>query len=479
MDRSSSCVVDAAGVRRRAGRRLCPVVSLTRCTGGQSRSAAARRWVSDQLIDTSLTYQPVSADVPKTDRANVHGARPARRHTRERRPRPAAAPASPHHPPALDARGEGQERRARQREDQQRQRAERRACARGRRRRCVGGALSCASAQVRKPRQRDVRRGLHAGPRVRRGEGSPGGSSRGAPACRARASPASLSQRAPTARTVVVTVAAGRGAARTSDAGLGLHRGRGRARRARPAGRRVGARRAPARRAGTAAASDAAATTATQRRCALAPMSANRTLGRSTVLPVARPCNRRPPIQVGEGASPAGRPTQNRPTGPSRAVSPPSSRGPAHASPSGSPGVHRTPGSPPGTCELRVARRRRCERGVGLQDRATAAHALLRAPAHWRCSGRTGRRGVRTSALAVPGLWPSAWTFTPPHPAAWSADWVVWLSLPAADFAADALTCLTSPSSPLLLIRTGALVLQAPDCVEVADESAFCLLDAH
>jgi hypothetical protein len=63
-------------------------------------------------------------------------------------------------------------------------------------------------------------------------------------------------------------------------------------------------------------------------------------------------------------------------------------------------------------------------------------------------------------------------------PASCVAYWVVSFLLPAADRAVDELDCVTSPSSPLLLMRTGALVLLAQHCVESADESADCLLPA-
>ena len=78
---------------------------------------------------------------------------------------------------------------------------------------------------------------------------------------------------------VVVTGATGRGAARATTRGLvfaGAGSGRGALD---PLGAASGLAGSCAL-AGTAAASDAAATIATQRRCALAPMSTNRTLGR-------------------------------------------------------------------------------------------------------------------------------------------------------------------------------------------------------
>ena len=46
--------------------------------------------------------------------------------------------------------------------------------------------------------------------------------------------------------------------------------------------------------AGTAVASDAATTIMTHRKCALAPISTNRTLAEATVLPASRWCNRSP-----------------------------------------------------------------------------------------------------------------------------------------------------------------------------------------
>src|ERR687887_44916 len=75
--------------------------------------------------------------------------------------------------------------------------------------------------------------------------------------------------------------------------------------------------------------------------------------------------------------------------------------------------------------------------------------------------------------------WPIAWTVGPSEPPAdCSADCSVLLALPAADFADDELDCETSPSSPSLLMRTGALLLLAQHCVESADEPADCSLVA-
>ena len=65
-----------------------------------------------------------------------------------------------------------------------------------------------------------------------------------------------------------------------------------------------------------------------------------------------------------------------------------------------------------------------------------------------------------------------------PEPASWVEFCVVSFSLPAAEMAPDRLACVTSPSSPLLLMRTGALVFCAQHCVEFADESAVWSLDA-
>src|SRR5262249_7923874 len=63
-------------------------------------------------------------------------------------------------------------------------------------------------------------------------------------------------------------------------------------------------------------------------------------------------------------------------------------------------------------------------------------------------------------------------------PAPCVAYWVVSFLLPAAERAVESLDCVTSRSSPLLLMRTGELVLLAQHCVESADESADCLLPA-
>ena len=99
----------------------------------------------------------------------------------------------------------------------------------------------------------------------------------------------------------VVTVAAGRRAARTTTRGLvfaGAGSGRGEL-------APLGAASGPAGSwapAGTAAASDAAATTATQRRCALAPMSANRTWPTRPYSRLRGPATAHPPIWVGERA---------------------------------------------------------------------------------------------------------------------------------------------------------------------------------
>src|SRR5689334_16356098 len=63
-------------------------------------------------------------------------------------------------------------------------------------------------------------------------------------------------------------------------------------------------------------------------------------------------------------------------------------------------------------------------------------------------------------------------------PASCVAYCVVSFLLPAAERAVDELDCVTAPSSPLLLMRTGELVLLAQHCVESADESADCLFPA-
>src|SRR5207237_479409 len=52
------------------------------------------------------------------------------------------------------------------------------------------------------------------------------------------------------------------------------------------------------------------------------------------------------------------------------------------------------------------------------------------------------------------------------------------LELPAAEEAPDRLACVTSPSSPALLMRTGELALLAPSCLDVACESASWPLTA-
>ena len=204
---------------------------------------------------------------------------------------------------------------------------------------------------------------------------------------------------------VVVTVAAGRGAARTTTRAAWSSPGPGRAAaRCDPLGAASGLAGcwAPA---GTAAASDAATTIATQRRCALAPMSTNRTFGRIDRTPgcaALQPLTH--PFGWVSGRWPAGRPTQNRPTGPCRAVSPPSFAW------TGSRTFFRHAAESTGALardlarRVAVARRRQRQRGVGLQDRATAARAVH---PHRRVGVARVvllRRGVRMSALAVPGL---------------------------------------------------------------------------
>ena len=121
--------------------------------------------------------------------------------------------------------------------------------------------------------------------------------------------------------------------------------------------RRIGARgaatrsaprrgsRAAGRPAGTAAASDAATTIVTQRKCALAPMSTNRTFGRSDRTPgqpAVQPLTHPFGWVSGGGGPPAGPPRTGR-RGQSRALSPPSSRGPACAPSSGTRGVRPEP----------------------------------------------------------------------------------------------------------------------------------------
>ena len=368
---------------------VCAVVSLTRCTGGQSTVSGGEMFVSDQLIQTSLTYQPGVSEVPKADHRHVNSAGRSSADARAR-PRPAAAPASPHHPPALDARGEGQERRARQREDQQRQRADGELA----RPAGVGGARGCAQLrerQVREPRQRDVRRGLlRDGPASRWCEVARRVVARRAGLLAAGFGVA-VAAGAEGLAVVVVTVAEGRGAARTTTRGLvftGAGSGRGALD---PLGAASGLAGSCAP-AGTAVASDAAATIATQRKCALAPMSTNRTLGRIDRTPGC-PDLQPPTHPFGwvSGRWPAGRPTQNRPTGPCRAVSPPSSRGPARASPSGSPVSPPDPWVATWHVELRLPAADSAREALACRTEPPPP-MLYSAPARWRCSGRTAER---------------------------------------------------------------------------------------
>ena len=65
-----------------------------------------------------------------------------------------------------------------------------------------------------------------------------------------------------------------------------------------------------------------------------------------------------------------------------------------------------------------------------------------------------------------------------PEPEPCSAFWFVSFLLPAADLADESLTCLTEPLSPSLKIRTGMLTLLGWSCLELAEESADCLLPA-
>ena len=194
---------------------------------------------------------------------------------------------------------------------------------------------------------------------------------------------------------VVVTVADGPRRGADDDARLGLHRSRVRARRARPARRRVGARgllRAGRHRRGERCRCHDRHPTQMWTRPHVDQLDSwpNRPYSR-----LRGPATAHPPFWVGERRRwPAGRPTQNRPTGPCRAVSPPSSRGPARAPPSGTPGVHRSPESRPGTsscgCPPPTAPERRWPAG----------------PSHRRpcCAARTGRVGVARVVLLRRGV---------------------------------------------------------------------------
>ena len=126
----------------------------------------------------------------------------------------------------------------------------------------------------------------------------------------------------------------GRGAARTTTRGL-VFTGAGSGRAALdPLGAASGLAGSCAL-AGTAAASAAAATTATQRRCGLAPMSTNWTLGRIDRTPgclALQPLTHPFGWVSGSGGPPAGPPrTDRRGHAAPRAIRPPSSCGPARA----------------------------------------------------------------------------------------------------------------------------------------------------
>src|SRR3954451_5552759 len=74
-------------------------------------------------------------------------------------------------------------------------------------------------------------------------------------------------------------------------------------------------------------------------------------------------------------------------------------------------------------------------------------------------------------------FWPSAWTFTPPHPAAWSADWVGWVSFPAADFAAAPPGGLFGRLGGLVVVAGRGLRRRRVDLLDVT--VVALALDAH
>src|SRR5262245_30898736 len=65
-----------------------------------------------------------------------------------------------------------------------------------------------------------------------------------------------------------------------------------------------------------------------------------------------------------------------------------------------------------------------------------------------------------------------------PEPPFCVAFWLVSLELPATEKAPDRFACVTSPSLPELLMRTGELLLLAPSCSDVACEVASWPLTA-
>ena len=86
---------------------------------------------------------------------------------------------------------------------------------------------------------------------------------------------------------------------------------------------------------------------------------------------------------------------------------------------------------------------------------------------------------------------PTAWTYSAsesqhlesrfgspikPPGCVWSTSWSVLLPLAEIAAAREAFVCVTSPPPPLLSIRTGAFVFDAPYCVESASDRAPCSL---